>query len=1242
MEENIWKYGQYELDKSALLKYLQSNLDSYMDYNGYDENQKQQFRSAIGDISTGIMNGTITGNGYNNFIDSTNTIQKNDITSDAFGYIHTIANAMGQKFPKKEKKQPISVEQPVEKSLEEFDYNKHGLLYSFNKDNNPFGTDTDYSLWKSKYKSQEEINNALADHISRYKASLGEYEWGQIDKDHYNTMLSDLENDIRTNGIQDSDKLKLKALGFNPDSFILNVKKPEEKIKEEPKEEPKKENTDIEKVQSKFGNLPIKEYFNKFSELGLEESDWWRLTGLALDITSIIDPEPITAASLGYASDYLNYHADELDGINDSYWDDVLNVGLSTLGAVPILGDLGMSGKVVKNIGKASKSLGKLLLFPGIFAGVSNADELKQSLSNIVNNDFNVNDLRNAWIVLQLALGTYNSVKSGKAKTKADDIAKNAEEALVVSIKNKGKTKEYQFSGKDKDELLALKDKPDEFNNYLRKNFEGLEDATVASVKTTKGELDWKNREHFWSKPKRKERITSVITETKPVYETGQIPGKWNRARYFLNNTDNAIKPTRKVEPVEPVKPKKKTPVKKKKVKQKETKLPEVTTVEVSKTPTEVKLGQESERTITFDEARNSVSNESPKATEIKPDINSRIVSEPARIKSKVAKGSFEELAQRVQRSKLSGQDKAMARMNLDDLKNMARNNPNAAQEAQQVFQGLKRGSASYNQALNDLINTKMSLKDAKKILLDLKAFREGGIIKAQEGIKTGTPRNNKPWFSSIGKHFIEDLVQGLLENKYTYEDINKMQDRHYNLDKNLSGQVDKPQFNTDVKQYYTDINNTYKFVNDKGIKSGEESSRYRVLSNPNTGDSYNGGWIPDGYYSGRGQDRMLLGKRGDYTNEELENITNLLTKKGYALYTDENTKYYKLRPTTAKTIDLLDVVVTADDKSGTEHTGKEREKPIIDIPKPEKPKSPFINEDKMLATLNYFRTLKHNNKDYELANKVTPLLYDPVEHHRSIYGNLRAIMESNQAAGKILNIKPMTSDGSLQTASQLDAQNIAQQQILKGQQIDDEMLRTTSETAWQQEKENKENRYNIAMKNRENMHQVSIEKLQSLINKNRADYESGTNYINEWRTWLNAFQNERTEKDNYLYAKQLSNYIQNKPEEYIPNWKEVKGVWEKYKSGQELSNEEQSTIQQINEALSNAYYSELYGMGNYSGYDISRPSWQPILQRGGKITKDMVNSIIAYLKESNKNYNKDIDRSIRGLYNHIKLQRKK
>jgi hypothetical protein len=45
---------------------------------------------------------------------------------------------------------------------------------------------------------------------------------------------------------------------------------------------------------------------------------------------------------------------------------------------------------------------------------------------------------------------------------------------------------------------------------------------------------------------------------------------------------------------------------------------------------------------------------------------------------------------------------------------------------------------------------------------------------------------------------------------------------------------------------------------------------------------------------------------------------------------------------------------------------------------------------------------------------------------------------------------------------------------------------------------------------------------------------------------------------------------------------------------------------------------------------------------RKGGITKDMSKAIIEYLKESNKNYNKSVDRAAKGLYNSIKLQRNK
>jgi hypothetical protein len=59
--------------------------------------------------------------------------------------------------------------------------------------------------------------------------------------------------------------------------------------------------------------------------------------------------------------------------------------------------------------------------------------------------------------------------------------------------------------------------------------------------------------------------------------------------------------------------------------------------------------------------------------------------------------------------------------------------------------------------------------------------------------------------------------------------------------------------------------------------------------------------------------------------------------------------------------------------------------------------------------------------------------------------------------------------------------------------------------------------------------------------------------------------------------------------------------------------------------------------LSNYSKQDWI-PSNVKSVKEGGKITKDVTDTIIKFLKESNNNYNKAIDRSIKGLYNHIKL----
>jgi hypothetical protein len=45
-----------------------------------------------------------------------------------------------------------------------------------------------------------------------------------------------------------------------------------------------------------------------------------------------------------------------------------------------------------------------------------------------------------------------------------------------------------------------------------------------------------------------------------------------------------------------------------------------------------------------------------------------------------------------------------------------------------------------------------------------------------------------------------------------------------------------------------------------------------------------------------------------------------------------------------------------------------------------------------LFSAFNYYNALRTNRDILKLSKKLPTLLYDPVEHHRSIYGNLRAV----------------------------------------------------------------------------------------------------------------------------------------------------------------------------------------------------------------------------------------------------------
>ena len=185
-------------------------------------------------------------------------------------------------------------------------------------------------------------------------------------------------------------------------------------------------------------------------------------------------------------------------------------------------------------------------------------------------------------------------------------------------------------------------------------------------------------------------------------------------------------------------------------------------------------------------------------------------------------------------------------------------------------------------------------------------------------------------------------------------------------------------------------------------------------------------------------------------------------------------------------------------------------------------------------------------------------------------------------------------------------------------------------------------------------MHQVDIAKLQARMGKTRSDYESTKNFVDELKKYY-AIKHAKDEKiQDTIYARSLQQDIYKNPQNYMPGWNTYHDdIWKRGISGKQLTTEAQEVFNQLKQQFTNAYYSNLYYNTipiDTSVKDITSTAsdWAFIRslagkkKRGGKLSKDDAKLILEFLKESNKNYNKAMDRSARSMYNYIKLQRKK
>ena len=402
--------------------------------------------------------------------------------------------------------------------------------------------------------------------------------------------------------------------------------------------------------------------------------------------------------------------------------------------------------------------------------------------------------------------------------------------------------------------------------------------------------------------------------------------------------------------------------------------------------------------------------------------------------------------------------------------------------------------------------------------------FKEGGSIQklANGNNINGNPAkqnsvgyaNDYNWNTDVFSKNLDHILGSLKQYKDGYANwLNTMQDLHYNDYTNASKQDylnTNAYNNTTVGQYqdkykagYEDEWNVSPEGNDPdglgyntlGIKSAQDSGKFGIVSGKaNSGDWLGNGnmYKTDNSFGGITDARRLLGREGDFNDEQLKQYQQKFKEQGYDFYLDPNTKYYKLKPYT--------------DPSKTT---------VADQDKPKQPNNfslkDVINKIDVTDKWGIPRAMYADITNRKVTDmlKKQPILYDPQEDHRYIQSDLDAEINGQQAAAQLARTAshPITSDGNLQSMLQLEAVAKGNDAITAGRQQSNQRLREMQEQAWQQEVANHTSRYNTAMKNRESLYNTA--------NENKA-LEAA--YLNQKFTVWDALAQEKEFKDKSDY----------------------------------------------------------------------------------------------------------------------------
>lgn len=431
------------------------------------------------------------------------------------------------------------------------------------------------------------------------------------------------------------------------------------------------------------------------------------------------------------------------------------------------------------------------------------------------------------------------------------------------------------------------------------------------------------------------------------------------------------------------------------------------------------------------------------------------------------------------------------------------------------------------------------------------------------------------------------------------------------------------------------------------------------------TGDNAEGGY-QDGYF---GEQEFLRhgGTRESWAGreKELKAFQDMLAEKGLTYTLDDESGMYLMgelsnTPETAPETTPASKVTPSTNKTTTNN------QPIEEAPKQNVLQKMLDNPTLKYGVPRTFLADAANKRVTKMALEgEKPYLQDPFQVHRSVKSDLDAEMQGQSNAAKLSSMasRSLTSDGSLQTATMLEAQAKGQEFINQGKAKSNEAMKESSELAQQQEKENARNRNNVAQQNRLSMMQTDANK-----NKIKMAYESKKHNIQD--TLLQQIEYEARQKQLENKSKQdafaqadITAAVSGDPNKYGAGLTEEElAVWTKMMAGADYTNldREKGEDQLYLQARTKVTQAEQRQLGEY--YGIQPSKWSgvrkfheqeikarnedeiPGLKDGGKVkvagikakTADAERFQKAILASIERN-EKVLDRLSKSMYGYIK-----